>query len=273
MAAGNPLASEKNGARLVARLMAKNNMAREEAEATAVGIRAFEQMSKSDRKKVLGSSAEAGGPEAIWGQTIDFVGVAFFERGRRAANAVGRVAYENGRGWGSGFLVTNRLFLTNNHVIPTPEAARNLRAEFDFELDIRDNPLAKTSFTFDPGALFVTDPVEGLDFTLIAIGDRQSGPRVLSYYGYRPLSDASDKHAIGEVVNIVQHPKGRYKEVVLRENRLVARGPEALHYVADTRAGLVRLSRVQQRMAANRTPSLGRSLSRQDGRSEPARSA
>lgn len=237
VSAGNPLASEKDGARLVARLMAKNNMAREEAEATAVGIRAFDQMSKTDRKKALRLGAEAGGPEAIWGQTIDFVGVAFFERGRLASNAVGRVAYENGRGWGSGFLVTNRLFLTNHHVIPTPEAARDLRAEFDFELDIRDNPLGKTSFAFDPGVLFLTDPVEGLDFTLIAIGERQAGPRTLSHYGYCPLSDASDKHAIGEVVNIVQHPKGRYKEVVLRENRLVARGPEALHYMADTEPG------------------------------------
>jgi endonuclease G len=39
------------------------------------------------------------------------------------------------------------------------------------------------------------------------------------------------------VVNIVQHSKGRYKEVALRENCLVARGPEALHYVADTEPG------------------------------------
>lgn len=237
VADGNPLAAEKNPARLVARLMAKNGMTREEAEATAMGIRVYAEMSLEKRGEMLRMSAEAGGPEAIWGQTIDFVGVAFLERGRRAANAVARVAFQTGRGWGSGFMVTDRLFLTNNHVIPTPEAARDLAAEFDFELDTRDNPLGKTSFAFDPGRFFITDPVEGLDFTLIAVGERLSGPRALPYYGYCPLSDASDKHAIGEVVNIVQHPKGRYKEVVLRENRLVARGDEALHYVADTEPG------------------------------------
>src|SRR5262245_57981505 len=237
VAAGNPLASEKNPARLVARLMTKNSMTREEAEATAIGIRAFAEMSKDKRQQMLRMSAEAGGPEAIWGQTIDFVGVAFFDRGRRAANSVARVAFESGRGWGSGFMVADRLFLTNHHVIPTPEAARDLRVEFDFELDVRDNPLGKTSFTFDPAVLFVTDPVEGLDFTLIALGERVAGTRELSYYGYCPLSDAPDKHAIGEVVNIIQHPKGRYKEVVLRENRLVASADEALHYVADTEPG------------------------------------
>lgn len=234
VAEGNPLASETSQDRLVARLMAKNSMAREEAEATAMGIRAFAGMSKKQRAEMPMGEA---GAEAVWGQTIDFVGVAFLERGQRAAKAVARVAFRSGRGWGSGFMVSDRLFLTNHHVIPSPEAARDLCAEFDFELDIRDSPLGKTNFAFDPGVLFVTDPVEGLDFTLIAIGDRLSGPRQLSYYGYCPLSDAPDKHAIGEVVNIVQHPRARYKEVVLRENRLVARSNEALHYVADTEPG------------------------------------
>ena len=237
VADGNPLASEKNPARLVARLMAKNVMSREEAEATAIGIRAFATMSGDQRTKMMRTSAEAGGPEAIWGQTIDFVGVAFFERGRRAANSVARVAYRNGRGLGSGLMVTPRLFLTNNHVIPSPQAALELAAEFDFELDVRDNPLGKSSFAFDPNTLFLTDPVEGLDFTLIAVGEKIGGPRALASYGYSPISDASNKHAIGEVVNIIQHPQARYKEVVLRENRLVARGNEALHYVADTEPG------------------------------------
>ena len=74
------------------------------------------------------------GPEAIRGSTLDFIGVAFLERGRRgggAADAVGRVAYLNGGPQGTGFLVTPRLFLTNHHVIesatggePLPGAVR-----------------------------------------------------------------------------------------------------------------------------------------------------
>jgi endonuclease G len=58
-------------------------------------------------------------------------------------------------------------------------------------------------------------------------------------FGYIPLSDAKDKHMLGEIANIIQHPRGRYKEVVLRENRLVARDETAqvLHYIADTEPG------------------------------------
>ena len=83
----------------------------------------------------------------------------------------------------------------------------------------------------------MTDPIEGLDYTLIAVGERLSGPRTLAEFGWCPLSDAGDKHVLGEVANIVQHPDGRYKEVVLRENLLVARLAEVLHYLADTEPG------------------------------------
>lgn len=238
VAAGNPLASEPSRTRLVDRLMAKNGLTREESEATVVGIRAYARSSDAERAEVLTeTSGQRIGPEAIWGQSIDFIGIAFLERGRRAAQAVARVAYKGGRGWGSGFMVAEGLFLTNNHVIPDDKAARDLCVEFDYELDIRDNPVGLTRFAFDADSFFVSDPVNGLDFTLIALGERITGSRDIPFYRYCPLSDASDKHALGEVVNIVQHPAGRYKEVVLRENRLVARGRYALHYVADTEPG------------------------------------
>jgi len=237
VAAGNPLASEKDPVRLVDRLMAKNLMTREEAEATAIGIRAFASMPAAERADVLGGGREVDGAEAVWGQTIDFTGVSFFQRGRTAANAVARVAWNTNRPRDSGFMVSDRLFITNNHVIPNPDVARQLHVEFDYELDIHEVPVNMTSFAFAPDVFFVTDGVEGLDFTLIAIGDRLQGARELASYGNCALSDASDKHAIGEVVNVVQHPNGRYKEVVLRENRLVARAPQALHYVAATLPG------------------------------------
>jgi endonuclease G len=102
VAAGNPLASEQNTAPLVARLMAKNNLSREEAEAAAMGIRAAADTSPKQRAKIMAGVTDTGGAEAIFGQTIDFVGVAFFDRGRQAANAVARVAFRTGRGWGSG---------------------------------------------------------------------------------------------------------------------------------------------------------------------------
>jgi endonuclease G len=230
---GNPLAAERDPKRLKARIQAKASLSREETDAILVGIEGFSRMTDEERTRVTG----ARGPEAIYGRTIDFVGISFLERGLSAARAVARVAFLDGRPQGSGVMVADRLFLTNHHVIGSTQAAQEFCLEFDYELDPRDRPRGITKFSLDPSTFFLSDPVNGLDFTLVAVGNRLSGPKQLSDYGWRILSDSPAKHALGEVANIVQHPDGRYKEVVLRENRLVARLDEVLHYVADTEPG------------------------------------
>lgn len=232
IAEGNPLASEPNKQRRVMRLQAKASLTKPEAEMISMGIDAATAQPMTERIKSLG-------PEAIIGSTLDFVNVAFLERGRRAADAVGRVAFYNGGPQGSGFVVAPGLFLTNHHVLTSESAAAGFCVEFDYEIDLNDRPRSISRFAFDPERCFVTDGIEGLDFTLIAIGAKMAGPRKLDEFGYIPLSDAKDKHMLGEVANLVQHPLGRYKEVVLRENRLVARNETAqvLHYIADTEQG------------------------------------
>ena len=178
-----------------------------------------------------------GMPERIWGNTADFVGVAFLELGVQAARAVGRIAWEDDRAIGSGFLVAPKLFLTNNHVIESAADANQFVVEFDYEIAPDGQRRDVTRFQFEPGHFFITDDIDDLDYTLIAIGSRISGSENLDAFGYNPLSAAGNKHAIGEVANIVQHPEGRMKEVVLRENRLVSRLTHVLHYVADTEPG------------------------------------
>jgi endonuclease G len=232
--AGNPLAAETEPARRLARLQAKASLSREEATLIASAIDAA-----ADQSERAAKAGKAAGPEAIRGTTLDFVGVAFLERGRRAADAVGRVAQLNERPQGTGFLVAPNLFLTNHHVIESAKAAARFQVQFDYEHDrwarIRDF----TSFRFDPELCFVTDDIDGLDFTLIGIGERRAGSRALDSFGFIPLSDANDKHMLGELANVIQHPDGRFKELVLRENHLVARDEtlQVLHYVADTEQG------------------------------------
>jgi endonuclease G len=63
------------------------------------------------------------------------------------------------------------------------------------------------------------------------------GEGTLSDFGYCPLIGSDDKHVLGEFVNIIQHPEGDYKQVVLRENQLVTRLEKLLHYLADTNPG------------------------------------
>jgi endonuclease G, mitochondrial len=230
---GNPLAAEWDRDRLEARLQVKANLSRSAAEVVARGIKAAEGPAPSRARAVL----VAVGPEKIWGATVDFVGAAFLDQGYRASRAVARVAYLDGRPEGSGFLISNALFITNNHVIGSPEQARAMCLEFDYELSATGEPMPVSRFSLDPASCFVTDDQDDLDYTVIAVGPRMAGPKEIVAFGFCPLSGAMDKHALGEIANIVQHPDGRLKEVVLRENRLVARLDTVLHYVADTEPG------------------------------------
>ncbi len=234
IASGNPLAAEPQPARLARRIEAKTGVSPAAATMMTAAIRAAAEPAA---RTAMGE--KVAGPEAIRGSTLDFVGVAFLERGRRAADAVGRVAFRDGRPQGTGFMVAPRLFLTNHHVIESALAAGRMQVQFDYEYDYFDRERDLTSFFFDPDYCFVTDGIEGLDFTLIGIGARRSGNRTLEEFGFLPLSDANDKHALGEIANLIQHPDGRYKELVLRENHLVSRDETAqvLHYVADTEQG------------------------------------
>ncbi|WP_309642800.1 DNA/RNA non-specific endonuclease [Phenylobacterium sp.] len=238
VAAGNPYAAETDPSRLRTRLQAKSGLTGREAEMVAQNIENASEAPGRARAALerLGPSGLIARPEKVWGDTTDFVNVAFLARGARAARSVGRVAFLNGQAQGSGFLVGEGLFLTNCHVLTDPMAAPRFCLEFDYELDLSGRPRSVTRFAIDT-SVFVSDPIDGLDYTLVAVGGRISGDARLEDFGWSALSDASDKHMLGEFANVVQHPQGRFKEVVLRENRLVARVADALHYVADTEPG------------------------------------
>ncbi|MEM7408882.1 MAG: DNA/RNA non-specific endonuclease [Myxococcota bacterium] len=225
---GTPLAAEPEPERAAERVLA-------EARLAPVQTTVF-RLDAPSSERVFPTPEEAG-PERIWGPTRDFVGVAFLERGMAAARTVGRVSFRDGRANGTGFLVAPGVFLTNNHVLESERDCLSFVAEFDYETDVFGRPREVCRFEFDPGALFVTDDRDDLDYTVVAIGAQLSGGTSVRDFGASPLSDASNKHSLGEVANIVQHPDGRLKEVVLRENRLVSRLSHVLHYVADTEPG------------------------------------
>src|SRR5262249_45016455 len=81
------------------------------------------------------------------------------------------------------------------------------------------------------GSFFLAD--ETLDFALVAVAD----PQTAAPFGFLPLVGQTGKVAISEFASIVQHPRGRPKEVALRENRIVDVLPAFLHYDADTEPG------------------------------------
>jgi endonuclease G len=167
--------------------------------------------------------------------TNDLLDVRFLDAGAAAARAVARVwMYENRTpiGYGSGFLVSPRLLLTNHHVLPSGDIAAGSRAEFNYQLGVDSQPLHSVLFDLDPDAFFITDGA--LDFSLVALRDSSGA---LVDFGALALVGAEGKAVIGECVNIVQHPGGERKRIAIRENRIVDLFDDFLHYETDTEPG------------------------------------
>ena len=179
----------------------------------------------------------------------DFLSIEFLERGLYAAKRVGRILIRSGgsvRGRGTGFLIAPGLALTNQHVLRTPDMAATCSIEMDY-VQNRFGPVVQPqTFDLDPDAFFINN--KDFDFAIVAVAARSEQGASLGEYGWLTLIDAQGKIAVtpDDYLNIIQHWRGREKEVVIRENRLLdlatseadekELGP-FLHYEADTEKG------------------------------------
>lgn len=179
------------------------------------------------------------GAESVQGDSLDYQPASFLVEGAAVRRAVAYVETTFGTtsSLGTGFLISPRLFLTNQHVIPDAAAALGALITFDRELDETGRPRATTSFTLDPDAFCLFSDEAELDFALVAIGPRQSGQATLAELGCCPISDAPNKHVLGMNTNIIQHPNGMRKLISIRNNLLVARTDRTLLYETDTETG------------------------------------
>ncbi|MFQ5962383.1 MAG: trypsin-like serine peptidase [Candidatus Methylomirabilales bacterium] len=118
--------------------------------------------------------ADISNMERIINPDNNLLPVHFLEEGGLVQKAVARVTLTDpygglpaGSGWGTGFMVSPSLFLTNNHVIPDVAFARKVEMQFNFQFDYKGNPLTVDTFAPDPDDLFYTNV--GLDFTLVRL--------------------------------------------------------------------------------------------------------
>jgi V8-like Glu-specific endopeptidase len=171
--------------------------------------------------------------------TNDLMGVAFLERGLQVARSVGRIwiGVSGGRpeGYGTGFLVSPRLLMTNHHVLGNQGVARRSFVEFDYQVGLSGAILPTTTFAFDPDEFFVAD--EDLDYALVAVLPTGSGGQSLSDFGWNPLIEEEGKAIVSQWLNLIQHPNGETKQLGLRENQLLDVLDEFLHYETDTAPG------------------------------------
>ncbi len=181
---------------------------------------------------------EVNSLERVLGKN-DLIGIAYLELGMLVSRTVGRIVIRDsaGRtiGYGTGFLVSSRLLMTNNHVLSSASDAATSQVEFDFQQHLTGPTISSQLFGLEPKTFFLTDP--HLDYTLVAVSEQGldgSSPRS---FGWNQLIEEEGKAIIGECLNIIQHPNGEPKQLALRENKLIDVLDDFLHYQTDTAPG------------------------------------
>lgn len=161
-------------------------------------------------------------------QTADFLPAKFLQDGAELVPAVCRMAVttpDQKRYTGSGFLVAPGLIMTNNHVIENSDWADESLAIFHFQ-----EGRSPVRVALEPERFFLTD--KKLDFTIVAC-DRVRTKDIEPV----PLFQNPALITRNERVYIIQHPQGRPKEVVLRNNDVLRLKDTVVQYRADTDGG------------------------------------
>jgi endonuclease G len=168
----------------------------------------------------------------------ELTNVSFLLEGACACHSVGRIVIRsNGTriGYGTGFMVSPRLMMTNNHVLESSEIARNSVIQFNYQEDFTGKLSRSEEFSLEPDVFFRTN--KNLDFTLLAISTTNASGKAVREFGWNPLIARSGKAIFNDRVNIIQHPGGDYKKVALRENQIIDIVDDFLHYKTDTMPG------------------------------------
>ncbi|HZI17757.1 MAG TPA: DNA/RNA non-specific endonuclease [Pyrinomonadaceae bacterium] len=139
-------------------------------------------------------------------------------------------------GFGTGFMVSPRLLLTNHHVFASASEAEGSGAHFEYERARTGGIRRGQIFELDPDAFFYSH--RALDFALVAVKPRGRSGAALDSFGSTRLIAAEGKILEGHPVNIIQHPEGGPKKYATTENKLLKLLDAGyLHYTTDTLRG------------------------------------
>ena len=244
----------------------------------------------------------AANQEAVWGQN-NLLSAHFLTEGAQIQKAIAmvtlKVAHNGlpvGNGWGSGFLVSNSLFMTNNHVIQNEDFCDDVNMQFMYQENYNSEPaISSEFFETDENSFFHTNAT--LDYTIVRLkrhpfifrfltngfkfGEGMENQnytaakyeyadaeqieelkflndfitkkkplslfdpgRIFQIFGYTPGSKygfiplrPTVSYPIGLRLNVIQHPQGRKKEVVVQQNELNDVHTNVIHYFSDTDYG------------------------------------
>ena len=169
--------------------------------------------------------------EKITSEFSTLLPINFLSKGLVKARSVARVCIPQGS-WnelGSGFLLKENWFVTNNHVIKDRQSAERGKVQFNFEESDNGNVIEATEYTFDAKENhFFTDPDR--DCTIVKLNGNPN-----EKFEWLTLMPVEVKK--NDFVNIIQHPGGRYKQIALYHNMVMYADAKVVQYLTDTEPG------------------------------------
>lgn len=219
---------------------AESSDAREtfQAEVEEKGILVAEDDARISLRESLPDPMDSFALERITG-TNDLLPFNYLSRGSRVGCSVCRIHIRrpNGtpEGYGTGFMISPSLLMTNHHVLPTAQSASKSLAEFNYETDEDFTPRQSQYFQLEPERFFYNNEV--LDFAIVAVSPESKSGSPLRDFKHLYLTERSGKALATEWVSLVQHPAGNEKHIAIRNNRLLYRFEDFIHFETDTQPG------------------------------------
>jgi endonuclease G len=170
----------------------------------------------------------------------DALSINYLPRGQQVSKSVCRIEVKNEQGrtiqFATGFLVSPKLLITNEHVLLLKENCVKTNIQFNYEEDENFIPRADKIFLLDPESFFYN--THNLDFALVAVKQIASDNQTpLSDFGYIKLIGKPGKGLIGEYATLIHHPNKERKQISIRENRIVDTLDNFIHYKTDSLGG------------------------------------
>ncbi|WP_050995937.1 trypsin-like peptidase domain-containing protein [Bradyrhizobium yuanmingense] len=164
--------------------------------------------------------------EKVMGTKSTLVPISYLETGLLRARSVARVKRDDGSS-GTGFIIDGETLITNHHVLPDQKTARSSIVQFNYQQTIDGLSAPMEEVRLLPETLKTS---KADDWSAVKVAGN-----VCSRWG--SLSLTKSTIAVGDHVNVVQHPGGGPKQISLFSNVVVFVGHGRVQYLTDTLPG------------------------------------
>lgn len=152
--------------------------------------------------------------------------ISFMKSALIASNSV--VHINTGDWLGTGFMVSPKLLVTNNHVVPEKNISLRSEFRFNYQLSLEGIEESTESFKQNKSGFFYTN--RELDFSLIEL---QGNPG--KKWGFLKISFQVPQK--GDRAYIIQHPNGLLKKISLQNNLIEYTDTKIVQYITSTMKG------------------------------------